>query len=62
MPNFPGKRLYPMLAGPTAMIDTGYVTKHLQTGFARGGTVEDYNDKLRGLGQRIDQKPERPYP
>lgn len=62
MPNFPGIKLYPLLAGPTALVDAGNRTKDFQTGIARGGTNPDYNDKLRGLGQRIDRLPERPYP
>lgn len=62
MPNFPGVKAYPFLIGRTALVDAGAVTKNHRTGIARGGTVEDYNAKLRGLGQRIDKKPERPYP
>ncbi len=62
MPNFPGNKTYPLLTGRTAMVDSGTITKNLQTGLPRGGTAADYNDKLRGLGQRIDRRPERPYP
>lgn len=62
MPNFPGNKAYPLLAGPTAMVDAGQKTKHLQTGLARGGTVEDFNARLRGVERRADKKPRKPYP
>lgn len=61
--NHPGNRTYPLYAPDnTPMIDVGFPTKQQQTGIARGGIVKDYNVKLRGFGQRIDEKPKRPYP
>jgi len=60
--NFPGNRAWTIYPNSTPMVDAGQRTKNVQTGIARGGTVEDYNAKLRGLGQRIDKKPPRPYP
>ena len=63
MPNFPGKEAFPLMAQTTAMVDSGTVTINRQTGIARGRTVTpDNNVKLRGIGKRIDEKPDRPYP
>lgn len=62
MPNFPGNKAYPLLLGPTAMVDAGPVTKNLMIGIARGGTVADFNVKLRGAERRIDRNPQKPYP
>lgn len=64
MPNFPARRVYPnennVAMSPAR--DAGDVTKESPTGIARGSATPDYNVKLRGLGQRIDKKPKRPYP
>jgi len=48
--------------GLGAVRDSGSVTKVKQTGLPRGTTAPDYNIKLRGLGQRVDKKPKKPYP
>lgn len=62
MANFPGNIAYPLLANPTPMLDTGSLTKNLQTGIARGGAAADFNVKLRGIERRVDLLPKRPYP
>ena len=62
MPNFPGNRTYTLLANATPLLDSGPVTKNLQTGLARGGTTADFNVKLRGIERRVDRLPKRPYP
>jgi len=64
MPNFPGRRVYPndgnVDMGQT--VDSGLHTIHAPTGLARGGTTRDFNVTLRGLHERIDRRPRRPYP
>ena len=61
--NFPGAKAYPFYPlGPTPMMDDIYRTKGREVSIPRGGTVEDYNVKLRGAETRIDRKPKRPYP
>ena len=62
--NFPGRRVYPNEGARdmSPLRDAGTVTKHEPTGFARGATTADYNIFLRGVHQRVDKKPERPYP
>ena len=62
MPNFPGAIARPLLTNPSAYVDAGPITKVREVSIARGGTAADYNVKLRGLEQRIDRKPKRPYP
>lgn len=64
MANFAGARLYPN-AGNIPMSparDNVQVTKVPPTSLPRGGIVEDFNVKLRGNLERIDELPERPYP
>lgn len=60
--NYTGNKAYPIQPQLGPARDAGEITKNLQTSLARGGTTEDYNVKLRGLGKRIDEKPKRPYP
>lgn len=62
MPNFPGLKLYPLNGTLGAVRDAGSITKSPQTGRARGGTQQDYNANMRGLGVRVDRKPKKPYP
>ena len=62
MPNFPGRRVYPLQTDFATARDSGWITKNAPTGLPRGGTTEDYNVKLRGIAIRIDRLPERPYP
>lgn len=62
MANHPGARVYPIQTDFTPARDAGPTTKNPPTGLPRGGTTADYNVKLRGVRQRIDEKPERPYP
>lgn len=60
--NFAGIRAYPINSDESpAIARAGAVEKHAPTGLPRGGTGADYNVKLRALGQRVDEKPERPY-
>lgn len=54
--NFPGRRAYRQIDGYNVK-DSGTVTKEPQTGIERGGTTPDYNVKLRGQGERVDQEP-----
>ncbi len=44
------------------MLDVGLTVKGREVSIARGGTVEDYNVKLRGAEERIDKLPKQPYP
>ena len=62
MPNFAGQRAYTLLQDATVMVDAGDITKNVMGGIARGGLAQDYNVKIRGLSDRIDRRPERPYP
>lgn len=62
MPNFPGQIGYTLLANGTPLLDSGLITKNTQTGLARGGTSADFNVQLRGIAQRTDRLPKRPYP
>lgn len=63
MANYPGMILYPgNPAGLGAVRDVGTVTKQKQSGIARGPTSADYNVSLRGLGEREDKRPRKPYP
>lgn len=62
MANFPGNNAYPINPDMRGERDGGPVTKNFQTGIARGGTTEDYNADLRGLGTRDDAKPKKPFP
>lgn len=42
MPNFPGEIAYTLLTDHTPLLDSGPLTKHLQTGFERGPGVVAY--------------------
>lgn len=61
MPNFTGRRVYPLQSNLSPARDVGDVTTTPPRGIARGGTEPDYNDQLRGLFQRVDKKPKKPY-
>lgn len=63
MANYPGMILYPgNPPGLGAIRDSGTVTKQTMSSIARGPTAPDYNVSLRGLGERQDKKPKKPYP
>lgn len=56
-----GKIAYPLLLGPSVMVDGGPRTHVLIPGIVRGVKEQDFNVRLRGKSERVDIVPQPPF-